>query len=146
MSAPIIHLFVYGSLRQGFNNPFFEFIRNHFSFVGSATVKGTLYDLGEYPAGIPSETNTILGELYVAKSQADFNWAIAQLDDYEGLHTEEGENSWYRRDIATVTTEQGEFLSWMYWYIGDVSNERIIPSGDIMDFVRSKNSSGPQPY
>jgi gamma-glutamylcyclotransferase (GGCT)/AIG2-like uncharacterized protein YtfP len=140
MSAQIIQLFVYGSLRQGFNNPFFDFIRNHFDYVGPATVKGTLYDLGDYPAGIPSQENTIVGELYAAKSEADFNWAIAQLDDYEGLHLEEGEHAKYRREIATITHNGLESQSWMYWYTGDVSGERIIPSGDVMDYVRSRSS------
>ncbi len=141
MSHQVIKLFVYGSLRQGFNNPFFEFIRNHFDYIGQATVKGTLYDLGDFPAGVPSESNTIIGELYVAKSEADFNWAIAQLDDYEGLHLEEGESSQYRREIAAITCNGESVQSWMYWYTGDISNERIIPSGDVMDYVRSRNAS-----
>jgi gamma-glutamylcyclotransferase (GGCT)/AIG2-like uncharacterized protein YtfP len=108
--------------------------------VGPATARGTLYDLGDYPAGIPSQENTIIGELYAAKSEADFNWAIAQLDDYEGLHLEEGEHSKYRREIATITHNGIESLSWIYWYTGNVSGERIIPSGDVMDYVRSRSS------
>jgi len=143
MNTSVIRLFVYGSLRQGFNNPFFEFIRNHFSYVGIATVRGTLYDLGDYPAGIPSDTNNIVGELYLANSEADFDWAITQLDDYAGLHPEEGELSLYRRETAMVTCEGVESRAWMYWYNRDVQHETIIPSGDVMDYLRSRGQNGP---
>jgi len=145
MNSPVLHLFVYGSLRQGFNNPFFEFVRNHFKYTGTATVKGALYDLKDYPAGVPSDIHTILGELYLANSEADFDWAITQLDDYEGLHPEEGENSLYRREVVKVYCAGAEKDAWIYWYNGDVSNEPIIPSGDVMDYVRSRMSSGSSP-
>jgi gamma-glutamylcyclotransferase (GGCT)/AIG2-like uncharacterized protein YtfP len=141
MSTRIINLFVYGSLRQGFHNPFFEYIRNHFEFMGQGAVRGALYDLGEIPAGVPSEASTIIGELYTAKSEDDFNWAIAQLDDYEGMHLEEGEHSHYRREVADVMYNGENIQSWMYWYTGNVTNGRLIPSGDVMDFVRSRNAS-----
>lgn len=136
-----LYLFVYGSLRQGFHNPYFEYLRNHFNYVAPATVKGSLYDLSAFPAGVPSEKDTIIGELYVAKTEADFNWAIAQLDDYEGLHLEEGEQAQYRRVLVEVTCNGEQLFSWIYWYTGDLSNGRLIPSGDVMDFVRSRNAS-----
>jgi len=141
MNTRTIHLFVYGSLRQGFQNPFFEYIRNHFNYIAPAKVKGVLYDLGAFPAGVPEERGEIIGELYAAKSEADFNWAIAQLDDYEGLHPVEGEFSLYRREEAEVICNGETILSWIYWYTGDLSNGRFIASGDVMDFVRSRNAS-----
>jgi gamma-glutamylcyclotransferase (GGCT)/AIG2-like uncharacterized protein YtfP len=51
-------LFVYGSLRSGFRSPAYEYISRYFTFVANAKVRGELYDLGSYPAGIKSNGNT----------------------------------------------------------------------------------------
>ena len=60
----VYNLFVYGSLRSGFKSPAYEYISRFFSFVGDAKVKGKLFDLGAYPAGVPvSGENFITGEL-----------------------------------------------------------------------------------
>ena len=82
-------LFVYGSLRSGFRSPAYEYISRYFVFVGDARVRGKLFDLGSYPAGIKTNDNTfIVGELYTIKSENEFAWAIGQLDDYEGVTVE----------------------------------------------------------
>ena len=50
----IYQLFVYGSLRSGFKSPAYDYISRFFSLVGDAKVKGRLFDMGSYPAGVPS--------------------------------------------------------------------------------------------
>jgi gamma-glutamylcyclotransferase (GGCT)/AIG2-like uncharacterized protein YtfP len=78
-------VFVYGSLRSGFHHPAYAYISRYFTLVSEGKVKGSLYDMGEYPAAIPSEKDQfIIGELYRINSPEEFEWAIAQLDDYEG--------------------------------------------------------------
>ncbi|MBP7555451.1 MAG: gamma-glutamylcyclotransferase, partial [Chitinophagaceae bacterium] len=55
MSAPGIHsLFVYGSLRSGFQSQAYEYMSRYFNLVGNGRVKGRLYDLGDYPAALPT--------------------------------------------------------------------------------------------
>src|ERR1700712_3910756 len=101
---PVNHqLFVYGSLRSGFNHPAYEYISTHFALVGSARVKGKLYDLGAYPAALPTTDDCfILGELYSLKEEQEFSWAIAQVDDYEGVNPEPGEPALYKREKTQV--------------------------------------------
>ncbi|MFN5334908.1 MAG: gamma-glutamylcyclotransferase [Bacteroidota bacterium] len=139
MDTPVTHLFVYASLRQGFENPFFEYIKNHFEFVGSGYVHGVLYDLGDYPVGVPHPDYRIIGELYQAKSPEDFDWSIAQLDDYEGMNPEEGQCAPYDRMIDTVYCNGNQYPAWIYWYTGDINSNIIVESGDVFEYMRRKH-------
>ena len=133
------YLFVYGTLRSGFHNPAYEYISRYFDIFGNAKVKGRLYDLGEYPAATPTQDDAfITGELYIIKNEREFSWAIGQLDDYEGVVVESGEQRLYRREIADVFINDAIVPAWVYWYNGDLSGKPFISSGDIMDYLKKK--------
>ena len=118
----IYQLFVYGSLRSGFHSPVYEYISRFFKFIGEAKVKGKLFDMGSYPAGIPTHDDCfIVGELYQAKNEHEFSWAIGQLDDY-----------------AEVNLNNNLTHAWIYWYNGDVSGRPVIASGDSMEYMQQK--------
>ena len=135
----VYQLFVYGSLRSGFRSPVYEYISRFFTLVGEAKAKGKLYDLGDYPAAIPvSEDFFILGELYTIKNQQEFSWAMAQLDDYEGLNVEANEERLYQRKITDVFINDLVTTAWVYWYIGDVTGKPVIASGDILEYLNNK--------
>jgi len=140
MATPgIYQLFVYGSLRSGFRSPAYEYISRFFHLVGDAKVKGKLYDLGSYPAGIPTHDETfIIGELYVIKEENEFSWAIGQLDDYEGVNVESDEMQLYRREITEVYINNQVTHAWIYWYNGDISGKAIVASGDILKYMQEK--------
>jgi gamma-glutamylcyclotransferase (GGCT)/AIG2-like uncharacterized protein YtfP len=139
MPAQSYKLFVYGSLRKGFQSPAYDYISRYFNFVSSAKVKGLLYDMGDYPAAVPTpEEKFITGELYELKKPVEFDWAFAQLDDYEGLNTEGEELSLYMRDIAEVVYRNERTDAWVYWYNGDTQNRPIVSSGDILDYLKEK--------
>ncbi len=140
MNDANLYLFVYGSLRRGFPSPAFQFINPYFQLVANGKVKGKLYDLGEYPAGIPTaEEKYIVGELYKANSEEEFNWAISQLDDYEGVYPDEGEEQEYARAVTTVIADEKEYSSWIYWYKGDTEGKPLIESGNVFEYARRKN-------
>lgn len=133
-------LFVYGSLRKGFPGTAFHYITPYFSFEADAKVKGNLYDLGQYPAAIPTtEDHFIIGELYKANSDEEFNWAISQLDDYEGVYPEEGEEQLYYRELTTVYANNHEYTAWIYWYKKDLTGMPRVESGDVLEYARRKN-------
>lgn len=132
-------LFVYGSLRSGFQHPAYSYISSNFILAGPAKVKGKLYDLGQYPAAIPvADEHYIIGELYTLKPEQDFNWVIEQIDDYEGLHVEPGEIPLYKRDMVTVYINGQTTSSWIYWYNNDVSGKPLIASGDVLEYIQQK--------
>lgn len=133
------YVFVYGSLRKGFQSSAYEYISRYFNFFGEAKVKGKLFDLGEYPAAIPVSGDAFIkGELYIVKNENEFSWAIAQLDDYEGVLVEPHEQPLYRREIADTFINDAIVPAWMYWYNGDVSGKPAITSGDILDYLKKK--------
>lgn len=138
-NAGVYQLFVYGSLRSGFRSPMYEYISRYFSFMGEAKVKGKLFDLGTYPAGIPTEEESfVVGELYAVKSEEEFSWAIGQLDDYEGVTVETEETQLYRRDLADVYINDKITKAWIYWYNEDVSGKPVIESGDLIQYIQTK--------
>jgi gamma-glutamylcyclotransferase (GGCT)/AIG2-like uncharacterized protein YtfP len=133
------YVFVYGSLRSGFQSAAYEYISRYFNFFGDAKVKGKLFDLGEYPGAVPTqEESFIKGELCIVKTESEFSWAIAQLDDYEGVLVEPSEKPLYRREIADVYVNDAIVPAWIYWYNGVVSDKPVITSGDILDYLKKK--------
>lgn len=134
-------LFVYGSLRSGFHSPAYEYISRYFTFVSTARVRGKLFDLGTYPAGIKSNDNKfIVGELYKIINLEEFAWAIGQLDDYEGVSVEPDEVQLYRRELTEVYYNNSITHAWIYWYNGDVSGKPLIESGDMIEYMGRKMS------
>jgi len=143
MADPILHLFVYGSLRSGFRSPAYEYISPFFNLVGEARVRGKMFDMGEFPAAVPDDDDDnesfIVGELYKIKNASEFSWAIGQLDDYEGVNVEADEEQLYYRGLAEVELNNDTVKSWMYWYNGDVTGKPQIQSGDVLEYIRAKN-------
>lgn len=136
------YLFVYGSLRSGFHSPAYEYISRYFDLAGEARVKGKLFDMGAYPAAVPTNEDAfILGELYIIKNEPEFSWAIGQLDDYEGVNVEQGETQLYRRELAEVFVNDKIFTAWIYWYNEDVNGRPQIISGDMMEYLQKNNQS-----
>lgn len=135
----VYQLFVYGSLRKGFHSYAYEYISRFFTFAGDARVRGKLYDMGSYPAAVPSgDESYIVGELYLVKNPAEFSWAIGQLDDYEGVSVEADEVQLYRRELIEAEFSGQTVPAWIYWFNGDVSGKPVIASGDMMEYLNSK--------
>ncbi len=141
MKPAIFQLFVYGSLRSGFRNPAYQYLTCYFKLAGEALVKGKFYDKGDFPVAIPADDDSyITGELYVANNPDEFHWAIAQLDDYEGVNMEADEKPWYKRELVEVFQEGIKSQAWIYWYNGDVSALPEIATGDVLKYLQQKNN------
>jgi gamma-glutamylcyclotransferase (GGCT)/AIG2-like uncharacterized protein YtfP len=132
-------LFVYGSLRSGFQSPAYEYISRFFNLIGEAKVKGKLFDMGSYPAAVPTtDDHFISGELYEIRDESEFSWAIGQLDDYEGVNVESDEVQLYRRELSEILIMGKTITAWMYWFNGDVSGKPEIVSGDVIEYMHQK--------
>ena len=92
-------LFVYGTLRSGFDNPYAQLLRARSVFVGKAAVRGTVRETGQYPAFMPGPDGEVAGELYRLETPVA---TLATLDDYEGEA--------YERVIVDV----GDERAWIY--------------------------------
>jgi gamma-glutamylcyclotransferase (GGCT)/AIG2-like uncharacterized protein YtfP len=140
MENKVLKLFVYGSLRSGFKHPAYEYISKYFILLGNAKVRGRLFDMGSYPAAVASNDDAfIVGELYELKNEAGFSWAFEQLDDYEGVHGEDGQPPMYVRQLSTVYYNDQTTTAWIYWFNGSIDDQPLIPSGDILEFIQHKS-------
>lgn len=140
-TTPCYCLFVYGSLRQGFNSPAYGYISQYFELVAEGKISGKLYDLGEFPAAIPDEGAAfIIGELYRIKNVDEFEWAMAQLDDYEGVDASFDEPAMYQRLLTEIHLNDGSTQNaWVYWYTGSVEGKPQIHSGDLLQYIAARS-------
>ena len=137
--SEVYQLFVYGSLRSGFGTPAYEYISRYFTLIGEAKVKGELYDMGTFPAAVPSAENKFVkGELYRIIHENEFAWAIGQLDDYEGVTVDVDEVQLYRKELTEVFINDQITHAWIYWYNGNVNGKSPIPSGDMLEYLKQK--------
>jgi gamma-glutamylcyclotransferase (GGCT)/AIG2-like uncharacterized protein YtfP len=88
-------LFVYGTLRSGYENEWARRLRRESEFVGNVNVKGCVVPLGAYFGLIPGGDENVPGELYRLR---DPEATLTALDEYEGPE--------YRR--VTIPVSNGE--------------------------------------
>ncbi|HRN80609.1 MAG TPA: gamma-glutamylcyclotransferase [Ferruginibacter sp.] len=131
-------LFVYGSLRSGFQNEAYKYLTAHFTFLGEGKVRGKLYYNGSVPVAKPTDEPVYLtGELYQLNHPEDYSWVFSQLDDYEGLNTMPGEQPAYRREPVRVNLQDRTLITWIYWYNDSVEGMEPIASGDLFEYIKS---------
>lgn len=94
------NLFTYGTLRSGLTHGVGRELLRECERVGTGTVRGTLYDTGDYPALLLSGDDTVEGEVWRCPASL-----LRVLDRYEA--TEEG---LFRRAAVRV----GEHACWVY--------------------------------
>ncbi len=132
-------LFVYASLRSGFKSPAYAYITQFFKLVGEAEVDGQFYLLNNIPVAVPSAKGKITGELYALNDNDMFNWAMCQLDDYEGVNVEPGEIPKYRRDLVTSQKDGQPVKAWIYWYNLPTNHLKPLPAEEVTLLLKKLN-------
>jgi gamma-glutamylcyclotransferase (GGCT)/AIG2-like uncharacterized protein YtfP len=118
----VTHLFVYGTLRSPFHNPYAWMLRRHSVLLGGARVRGRLYDMGRYPALRPTQGHDdwVTGEIYRLRNPAPL---LAKLDTYEGPA--------YPRVRTQAVLDDGRPLTaWVYQHRRTLPDWRRVPSGE----------------
>jgi len=135
------HLFVYGTLSPQHAPPEIAATVRRLRPVGPATVKGRLYDLGEYPGAILSEKSrsVIRGEVFELPGDEG---TLTSLDDYEGFEPEKRNSSLFLRRTWPVTMNDGKRLRcWVYVYNGTMKDARPVRSGRYRRRATSRRSA-----
>jgi gamma-glutamylcyclotransferase (GGCT)/AIG2-like uncharacterized protein YtfP len=129
------HVFFYGTLMSPFNRPGRQRISPKLNFKGRGFIQAALFDLGIYPAAIPSDDNSkVWGELYAI---TDAEAVLAVLDEIEGHRPNEPERSLYTRVLTNTTLDDGQTISaWTYFYNAPLGQAQRIASGDYLDHLR----------
>jgi gamma-glutamylcyclotransferase (GGCT)/AIG2-like uncharacterized protein YtfP len=132
------HLFVYGTLRRGFNHPLAQHLARQAHFVGLGCVPGRLYDLGDYPGLVlPGQpTDRVLGDVYALDRPGQL---LSLLDEYEEYNPLEPFHSLYLREAVTITLlAGGSRQGWLYRFNRPVKPFKYIPSGDYLSYLSLK--------
>jgi gamma-glutamylcyclotransferase (GGCT)/AIG2-like uncharacterized protein YtfP len=116
------HLFVYGTLRSAFRNPYARLLAQESVLLGPARLRGRLYQLGNYPGMLAplAPQDWVTGELYQISTAPGL---LSKLDEYEGPEFERVLARAHRSGRSPVKT-------WVYLFRGQVSEDQLIASGD----------------
>lgn len=126
-------VFFYGTLMTGFDRRRRIGIDRDLEFVGRGSIEGALFDLGLYPAAVPSPEGRVWGEVFQMR---DPERVLAGLDDIEGASPGQDEASLYFRTVVPVTMDDGtETTAWVYFYNAPLGRAERIVSGDYLEHL-----------
>ena len=126
-------LFVYGTLLPDVASESIAPVLSRVRRLGAATVRGTLFDLGNFPGLSLDADGVVRGELVQVRSAS--LWL--RLDAYEGCSPAHPKRSLFRRERCVATrildssdAGAGEQLeAWVYVYNRDLGDAPRIDSG-----------------
>jgi gamma-glutamylcyclotransferase (GGCT)/AIG2-like uncharacterized protein YtfP len=121
-------LFVYGTLRPFAAVAMARWLRRAARYLGPATTRGRLYDLGRYPGIRPARGRgeTVAGDVYrVANPRV-----LRMLDRYE--------ERFVRERCAVKLARGGRRVAWIYRYRYGVARAARIASGDYLLYCRAR--------
>jgi gamma-glutamylcyclotransferase (GGCT)/AIG2-like uncharacterized protein YtfP len=126
------HLFVYGTLLPSEAPEEIASIVKRFRRLGSAHVRGRLYDFGEFPGVVlDSSSRTIVhGELVALPSDEGI---LKTLDRYEEFDRSHPKKSLFIRKKARVLMADGSSREgWIYVYNRPPGKAKLVRGGDYM--------------
>jgi len=126
-------LFVYGTLRKGFDNEHAAMLARSASFAGRGKLRGVLYLITDYPGlNLTAEGDDwVIGDIYHLNDSGN---TLRTLDEYEGVDQ-------FQRVVAPVVMDSGEWVqAHVYICTGDTSGKQRIASGDFIEWFATKSS------
>lgn len=128
------HLFLYGTLLPSEAPKEIASIVKRFRRLGSAHVRGRLYDFGEFPGAVldPSSRTMIHGELVALPSDGRI---LQELDRYEEFDPSDPKRSLFVRKKAKIQMANGSSREgWIYVYNKPPGKARLVRGGDYLRF------------
>lgn len=113
-------LFVYGTLHPDRAPEEISDVVKNLQHMGTGTIRGKLYDLGDYPAAVVNRNanGKISGSVFALPDDPK---ALASLDEYEEFTPSDPANSLFIRTKRMVTLADGSRrLCWVYLYNGQL--------------------------
>lgn len=129
------HLFVYGTLRPGDAPEEIASIVKHFRRLGSAHVRGRLYDLGEFPGAVPdpSSRTMIYGELVALPPDERILEALDRYEEFDPLAPKK--SLFVRKKVKVLMVNGSRREGWIYVYNRPRGTAKLVRGGD---YLRSK--------
>jgi gamma-glutamylcyclotransferase (GGCT)/AIG2-like uncharacterized protein YtfP len=121
------YLFTYGTLMQGFENPFAQKLRAFSSMKAKGYFHGRLYRIDWYPGALydPAAPSKVFGEIYLLQSPA----ILDELDEYEEVLDDEKASLYVRRIVPVISETGAEIACWTYLYNQPTDGLSLIGDG-----------------
>ena len=130
------HVFFYGTLMAGFDRRRRLGIDPHLVYVGRGSIEAALYDLGIYPAAVPTPGSRVWGEVWATQA---IEPVLAALDGIEGYRVGDADGSLYRREQVPAHLPGGIVAqAWVYFYNAPLGQAPLIASGDYLSHVTGR--------
>ncbi len=123
-------LFVYGTLRPGFDGPMAQWLWGAARHLGPATAAGALYRIADYPGFVPGGKGVVTGDLF-ALPDAEADAVLHMLDNYEECSPDFLPPHEYRRERLTVHMAGRAVEAWVYVYARPVDGLERIEGGNM---------------
>lgn len=123
------YLFLYGTLLPGCAPGEIAGAVETLRLVGEGSVRGGLYDLGDYPGALidPRSESRIFGKIFELPENVE---VLHELDRYEGFNPQAVADSLFVRVEKPVEMTDGRsLLCWVYQYNLDPVGARVIADG-----------------
>ncbi len=123
------YLFVYGTLRNGYDLKLKDRVSKELEYIGKAKVDASLYDLGKYPGAIKGErSGEVVGDVFLINNAQK---VFKVLDKYEGEE--------FKREKEQVKLRSGKSVdAWVYWYNQNPEGKQKIKHKDYLNYLKRK--------
>jgi gamma-glutamylcyclotransferase (GGCT)/AIG2-like uncharacterized protein YtfP len=129
-------VFFYGTLMKGFARPGRAKLESSLAQVGRGWIRAALFDVGIYPAAVPTADGRVRGEVY---RMSEPESVLVELDTIEGYRADDPDTSLYTRVETPVTLEDGGHeTAWVYFYNAPLGRAPRIESGDYLEYLKVK--------
>jgi len=130
------HVFFYGTLMAGFDRRRRIGIDDKLIYAGRGSIEAALYDLGIFPAAVPTSGSRVWGEVY---STDEIDAVLQALDGIEGNRPGDPEHSLYFRErVPTALPGDRSVEAWVYFYNAPLGQAPLIESGDYLSYVTGR--------
>lgn len=139
--------FAYGTLITGALDPGVDrLLARWCRRLARGSIPGRLYDLGRYPAAVPSNEpgHRVLGWLFETQDPVR---VLAALDRYEGVSPERPKTGTFRRVLVqvAVSDQPRTFNAWAYYYNRPPGRPPVSPEGTTRPTCASAELHFPAP-
>jgi gamma-glutamylcyclotransferase (GGCT)/AIG2-like uncharacterized protein YtfP len=127
------YLFAYGTLLSDHPSSEVASAIAQLKHIGPATIRGYLFDLGEYPGAVidPTATTLVHGEVYELPNDEQF---LAKLDAYEEYDPSSPSDSLFVREKCIARgSDDRIFECWAYRYNREIKRAQMITSGQYQE-------------
>ncbi|HEV3326395.1 MAG TPA: gamma-glutamylcyclotransferase family protein [Puia sp.] len=132
------HLFVYGTLRKGYDLKLMGKVNQLISYVGQGKVNADLYDLGRYPGAIRSSRGPeVIGDVF---ELSDPERVLRTLDRYEGIGPDETASEFVRRKSRIKLRSGKTVTAWVYWYNQEPAGKIRIRHKNYLNYLKNKRA------